>query len=325
MSDHLVKHRAEMERQAHPVVAHFVKAHPAYSIDPDQSGSQSVTNYVIFGHRGAQPVVFKYFCEDERRAREVYSLNHFAETGIVPQLLEDDQQRLIVVARIPGAFLPGPEGDTDAFRAIDTTRVGYTLGQATAQLMNVPMNTQAAQDFESRFYDGLRLPEYFQGILQAAWSIHRTVDCYKGSVFAQALECIEENLDYILAQKRLLYHQDAMNMHFADSHFTGFFDLEMCRVGTEAMQIGSLWWIFAVFKAWEPFVQGYAATTQRELGPQDFAAGRAFAHFMVWRYISRYGRWHGDSLDAAQMAEEKVNAAEYARSIELNNSVGNER
>lgn len=317
MSEHLRKHRVEMERQARPAIAQFVVDHPHYAVDADQSGNQSATNYVFFGHRGRQPVVFKYFCQDERKEREVYALRHFAQTGLVPQLLADYSARLIVLSRIPGSFLSNPEHQADEFRAMDPEQVGYTLGQATAHLTHVPMSAHAVEDFERRFYDGLRLHEYLQGILQAGRAIHQRVDCYKGAIFGHSLASIEENLAYILGQQRLLYHQDAMNMHFLHSRFTGFFDLEMCRVGTEAMQLGSLWWALAVYQAWAPFVQGYAAVAQRQLSPQDFAAGQAFAHFLVWRYISDYGDWHGESMDATQMATAAVDAVDYQQMIEL--------
>src|SRR5215213_2785272 len=100
MNDHLTRHRAAMAQQAWPVVERFIQAHPQYTIDPDQAGSASNTNYVIFGHRGEhwaeeggeQRVVFKYFCEDERKARELFALHHFADTGVVPQLLAESGQ-----------------------------------------------------------------------------------------------------------------------------------------------------------------------------------------------------------------------------------------
>jgi hypothetical protein len=320
MSTHLERHRAEMEKLAYPAVEQFIARHPEYTLDPNQSGNQSATNYVIFGHRGQEQVIFKYFCEDERKEREVYALRHFGETGFVPQLLEDVDKRLIVQSRIPGSWFPSP-GDP-AFSTVDAHRVGYTLGQATAALLNVPLSAQAARDFESHFYDGLALENYFRDILDASWLIHQNVDAYRTPLFAHSLESIETNLPYILSQKRLLYHQDAMNMHFSESNFTGFFDLEMCRIGTEAMQIGSLWYIFAIYNNWNAFAQGYAAVAGCELDEQDFAAARAFAHFLVWRYISRYGRWRGESGDVANRAEGEEDAAMYAKSIELNNKVG---
>ena len=315
MNDHIKQHRAEMERQAWPVVERFVQEHPCYSIDADQSGSQSVTNYIIFGHRHDQPVIFKYFCRDERKQRELFGLRHFAITGLVPQLLDDDGPRLIVVSHIPGAFLPRAEDDEAAFRAVDQELMGYTLGVATAKLVNTPLSEQMAQEFESRFYDGETLTAYFQGILQASWEIHKRVDCYQGEVFARSLATIEANLPVILAQPRLLYHQDALNMHFVGSRFSGFFDLEMCRVGTEAMQIGSLWAIFSLYKAWDAFTQGFADGTGRTLSPPAVTAARAFALFMHWRSISDYGDWHGEPLPETEPATIVAEAEHYRQSL----------
>jgi len=81
------------------------------------------------------------------------------------------------------------------------------------------------------------------------------------------------------------------------------------------MQIGSLWWIIATYGVWEAFVQGFADGTGRVLGPPDLAAGRAFAHFLVWRYISDYGDWHGEPLDAAKLATEVARAAGHRKAI----------
>jgi hypothetical protein len=309
-----------MEKLAYPAIEQFVAQHPGYTIDPDQSGSQSVTNYVIFGHRGKKQVIFKYFCEDERKAREVYALRHFAKAGIVPRLLVDYNTRLIVQSRIPGGWLPNP-GSPD-FASVDNHRAGHTLGLAVATLLNVPLSAQAARSYEKSFYDGLSLERYFGDILDASWLIHRKVEAYSTPLFAHSLEYIEASLPYILGQKRLLYHQDAMNMHFDQSSFTGFFDLEMCRVGTEAMQIGSLWYIFAIYNNWNAFVQGYADLSGDKLGEQDCDAARAFAHFLVWRYISCNGRWRGEPDDIVnRQCSEEEDVAMYAKSIELNNSV----
>lgn len=337
MDEQTRKHRAEMERQAVPVIERYVQQHPQYTIDADQAGSQSVTNYVIFGrhiaqsgdrqrgdgqHVDRQPsdeqrVIFKYFCRDERKQRELFGLRHFAATGIVPQLLEDVGPRLIVVSHIEGNFLHGPEVDEAAFQAIDRQTMGYTLGQATAKLVNTPLSTEAAADFESRFYNGETLPAYFQNILQASKEIHRRVACYQDEIFAHSLATIEASLPTLLAQPRLLYHQDALNMHFVGSRFSGFFDLEMCRVGTEAMQIGSLWRIFTTFGCWDAFAQGFSAGTGRALSQQSIAASRAFAHFMLWRSISDYGDWHGEPLAEAEMAEMVAQAGHYRQSLAL--------
>ncbi|MEZ4868860.1 MAG: phosphotransferase [Caldilineaceae bacterium] len=326
MTTHLERHRAEMERLAWPAVADFVAAHPQYQVDADQSGSTSVTNFVIFGQHtladgSVEPVVFKYFCQDERKEREIFALRHFAATGLAPQLLAEQGARLIVMTRLPGAFLPNAETAREEFSKLDATQIGYTLGQATATLLRVPLTASTAQEFERRFYDGETLTTYLGDILAASHAIHQRVAYYRGATFGRSLAHIETHLAYILRQPRLLYHQDAMNMHFAGSRFVGFFDLEMCRVGTEAMQLGSLWQIFAGYDAWTGFAEGFANTTGRTLTAHDVEAGRAFAHFMVWRYISDYGEWQGEPLDPAAMAALEQEAPAYQAWIERNEQV----
>ncbi len=104
-------------------------------------------------------------------------------------------------------------------------------------------------------------------------------------------------------------------MHFVGSRFSGFFDLEMCRVGTEAMQIGSLWTIFSLYKAWDAFAQGFADGTGCTLSPPAVAAARAFAHFMRWRSISDYGDWHGEPLPETKWATMTAQAEHYRQSL----------
>ncbi|MFN8445942.1 MAG: phosphotransferase [Caldilineaceae bacterium] len=316
MNEQIRKHRAEMQRQAVPVIEQFVQDHPQYSIDADQAGSQSVTNYVIFGHHGPERVIFKYFCRDERKQREVFALRHFADTGIVPKLLEEEGSRLIVESHIPGSFLPREEYDPTAFLAVDRDKMGRTLGEAVAKLTSTPLSIASAEEFESRFYNGERLPDYFETILQASRQIHQQVDCYKDEIFAFSLAQIEGHLPFILAQPRLLYHQDALNIHFVESTFSGFFDLEMCRVGCAAMQIGSLWYVINSYRVWEPFSEGFARVAGRRLTAQDKSAALAFAHFMLWRSISDYGDWHGEELGQDAMAEVITQAETYRKTID---------
>src|SRR4051812_5767752 len=159
MSTHLERHRAEMKMLAYPAVEQFIAEHPDYEISEDQSGGNSATNYVILGHRGSEQVVFKYFCEDERKEREVYALRHFSQTGLVPTLLVESGPRLIVQSRIPGHGLPNP-GDPRV-STIDPSLAGDSLGQATAGLLSVPFAMQEAQEYERRFYDGLAIENYF--------------------------------------------------------------------------------------------------------------------------------------------------------------------
>ena len=154
-AEHIRKHRQLMKDRATPAINRLVEEHREYSIDPDQSGSASVTNYVIFGRAGDEPVVFKYFYDQERRAREVYGLKHWTPSGIVPRLYRDDGELLIVIERFPGGFLP--DRDQEGFAEIDAEQMGFNLGVATAKFCAVPMSRKQADDFETRFYGGQKL------------------------------------------------------------------------------------------------------------------------------------------------------------------------
>jgi hypothetical protein len=274
---------------------------------------------VIFGTRNSEPVIFKYFCTDERKARELYALRHFAPTGLVPTILAEEGARLVVQSRIPGGWLPDP--DYPKYSSVDAYQAGYSLGQATAKLLATPLTTEDADNYENRYYEGWNMKNYLRDISEAAALIHAKIPAYRGPLFTESLAAIEATLPYLMSQPRLLYHQDAMNMHFVESTFAGFFDLEMCRVGTEAMQIGSLWTVFATHNNWSAFVQGYAGPSQRLLVEIDFNAAKAFADFLVWRYITRYGRWRGDLSEIADPSTIEADAVSYEHSLLLNRSV----
>src|SRR5690606_21570361 len=97
-----------------------------------------------------------------------------------------------------------------------------------------------------------------------------------------------------------------------------FFDLEMSRVGTEAMQLGSLWNFFVVHNHWHTFTQGYADQGGRPLTSEDIDAAKAFAHFLVWRYISRNGQWHGEPNTTAHHSSLQEEATQYERTLANN-------
>jgi hypothetical protein len=88
------------------------------------------------------------------------------------------------------------------------------------------------------------------------------------------------------------------------------------------MQVGSLWYVLAVCDNWDAFVQGYTEVAGRKLDEHDLAAGRAFAHFLVWRYISRYGRWKGEAGEQEDHDQNERDAAMHRKTIELNRQVG---
>jgi len=298
--------RAALTAEAWEYVRGFTQRHPQYTIDPEQSGGQGNTNYVIFGRCGAERVVFKYFCRGERKEREAFGLRHWAATGLVPRLFAEDGRRLAVIALVPGEFLPAP----------DPELAGRTLGQATARLVQTPLRASVATQFERRFYGGETFEQYYQTIVRASRAIHERVELYADPLYGRSLALVESQLPSLFASERVLYHQDAANAHFQDSRFTGFFDLEMCRVGTVAMQLGCLYGVCQLNGMWPHFATGFSQEHGSPWTRQQEETSRAVFELMVWRYLSHYGEWHGEALSDEEMAQEQVNAEEYRADLE---------
>ena len=283
MSDGLTPEMREKWRRkgltALPAIDAFVQSHGAYSLDEDQSGSYGNTNYVVFGHRQDQAVVIKYFFDPERREREVYGLRHWSQTGCVPDLVHDDGGHLLVQTRL--------EVDPDLRDAeVDPEAIGHSIGRAIATMYRVPIEKSEIADFESRFYGGVKIDDYVMGIVDAGRAVHETEPEYSGATFADSLSFIDASLPTLLSQPRRLYHQDAGNMLCAGGRLVGFFDLEMCRVGTLPIQIGCLTGKMRHLDCWQAFINGFESKSGEPLGKDVLLAAWAWNHFMTWRYLT---------------------------------------
>jgi hypothetical protein len=138
--------RKEMHGAAIAEVARFVGDHPEYALDQPQpahvAGQLTCgTNFVLWGHRREQPVVFKYYHENWGGARwrnENFCLRHFASTGCVPTLYDAVPDRLLVMACLPGRFL-NQEMAAGEMDAQTLAGIGRELGKATGRLVNTPL------------------------------------------------------------------------------------------------------------------------------------------------------------------------------------------
>lgn len=61
---------------------------------------------------------------------------------------------------------------------------------------------------------------------------------YQTPFFTESLTFAEQQIRFIDQQPRILFHEDIPNLCIAQGRFQGFYDLEMGRVGTEALQLG---------------------------------------------------------------------------------------
>ena len=285
--------RAKMERQTDEVVARFVQENPDYAADAAQPAARGQANCVVFGRRGERRVVFKKFCEADRKGREVFALRHWRRTGLVPELL-DETDELVVMSFVEGELIE------DLIGRVDIDRAGRALGTAVAGLTKVPFEDAAAR-FAALPFAGDPLAGYFARILGPAREVCRRASAYGDACFVRSLDFIAAQRDSVLAQPPLLYNQDIRNALFVGERLSGFIDFELSWSGTEAMQLGSLGVLLRLAAGrgadaaalWRAISQGYGEGRGKALDTEETAACRAVALFLVWRDMTEYGGWRG--------------------------------
>jgi hypothetical protein len=297
----------------------FIAEHPGYTRQGVAQPGQGATNRVVFARRGDDLVVFKVFCEAERKERECIGLRHWRETGLVPELISDAGPRMVVMSYVPGVYL-GQARQMDG--DVAWCEACQEIGRAIGSLTRVPLSAADRAVFESRFYDGLGALEAYLGrIIELGRSICARDPDFRHDFWRGNLDFAEAHLEGILSQPRVLYHQDVGNLHVQQGRFMGFFDLEMCRVGCPAMQLASsLGMLGGDRTAWEPFREGWEAATHSPLGLDDRKATAAAHSLLHWREISRYLSYDGTPGSGFAWAS-PADPAEYQKSVETTMSL----
>jgi Ser/Thr protein kinase RdoA (MazF antagonist) len=297
-------------REATAKVDAFIAEHPEYTRDGVEQPGQGATNRVFFLRRGADLVVCKVFCEAERKERESFGLRHWRDTGLVPELIYDIDPRTIVMSHVSGTWLDvSRETDGQALWREACDQVGRAIGRLTRVLLTDADRAAFDKDVPT-------LEAYLRRILNLGRSINARDPDFSNGFWRTSLDFIEGRLPCILAEPRVLYHQDVANLHVRQGRFMGFFDLEMCRVGCATMQLASsLNMLHGDKAAWEPFGEGWEAVTGRTLTPDDLRAAAAAHHLLSWRVISRYLSYDGTPGTGFAWCD-PADPVRYRRSIE---------
>ncbi|MCB0064524.1 MAG: hypothetical protein KDE19_20515 [Caldilineaceae bacterium] len=312
--------RRELIQQSKATLDQYVRQHPQFSIDSWQPEYRGGTNFVTFGHLGEQPVVFKYFVRTYRWAHECFCLRHFAETGYVPKILDVVPERLIVMTR-----LPANNDDNAQLHLAERQQISYQLGQAVATFVQWPLPTAENRpvcdsEFE-QFAWRSDVGDLVRQCVTLCRQIQQALPVYQIDLFTESINLVEQQIDYIDQQPRLLFHEDIPNMCVYRGQFQGFYDLEMVRIGTEALQLGVVvdlikpHWQDEQWLVWPDFLQGYQATTGRSLDERAFAAILAMNHFYYHIRICRWGKWNGDPAQTASLHFAKTMAPGYLKAI----------
>ena len=280
-----------LEQRSDKIIAEFIQTHPEYSVDPKQPDYRGGTNLITMGHRGEEPIAFKYLDNRDRYLNESFCLNHFASTELVPRIFDCMSEKLIVMQRLRS---DGRGLDQLDAKGIET--VSTEIGDALARLAEVPLVRPAngywpISDFTPIPW-GKSPRESIILYLKICRRIQATISEYNTPLFSGSLDLIEAHVDHIAAQREILYHEDISNFTICDGHFTGFFDLEMMRGGTEAMQLGVVAGLSHL--SWARLLSGYETRAGRKLSASDLLSVLAMQHFYHWIRVCRWGWWNGD-------------------------------
>jgi hypothetical protein len=311
---------------AEAAVAAFVACRPGYTIDADQPAYRGGTNRVTFGARAGAPVVLKHFVQPWRWQNERFCLRHFAATGCVPLILDEAPPRLLVLTRLAGRDL-----DLTGLGAAGVAGLSREVGRALGRLAGTPLPDPdpppagegdydaRPQDFDSLPWDQDR-PEVVAGYLEPCRRIQRGIPAYRAAFLARSLDLLEAQLAGLPGQRRVLFHEDIANLRTAGARFLGFYDLEMCRLGREAMQLGvALGLCGSAGLRWPVLLEGYAAQTApgRRGGPPlpEPPAVLAMHHLYHWQRICRWGEWDGDPAAVALRRASEAGARTHLRAM----------
>lgn len=267
----------------------FIEANPSYTVAAEQPAYRGGTNHVTFGRRGREEVVFKRFCHASRWANELFCLRHFERSGLVPQVLDAVEDRLIVMRRLGGDDLMAVIRNAEPLRA----RLSQSLGHALARWCREASPPARSAVFGVIPWDP-RPSAAVTHYLRLSRAVQRSIPAYREPDFDASLRLIENRLGALDAERRVLFHEDISNTRAEGDRVLGFYDLEMCREGTVSMQLGvALNLCGAVGLDWGKVRSGFETSTGVCLSDEDLDSVLAMSHFYGWIRICRWGFWDG--------------------------------
>ena len=297
------QNRYAFELEAEHVIATFVRENREFTVDRDQPAYRGGTNCIALGSYGPQPVVYKYFRTEDRWRNEWACLAHFEKTGLVPRVLVT-QHRLIVMTRLPGSDL-----DLTGCSPAEVAELSIRFGAALATLAAMPLPVGNAtysplSDFRViHWHTDLRtvLLDY----LDIARRAPELIELYRQPFYARSLWLVESQVDTIAGHRQMLFHEDVFNARSEGARFIGFYDLEMCRLGTEYMQLGVATRLCGPqMLSWSHMVGGFEASQGKVFDEEDFTAILAMGHFYSLQRVF----WGKYPLTPAQRVEAEHDA-----------------
>jgi hypothetical protein len=293
--------RRAMYAQAREGVECFVSANTDFTIDHEdpecfEERIDRGTNFVLSGQSGDRPVIYKWFAPDwgmRRYRNEMAALVHFDGTGYVPKVLAALPDQLIVMERLPGRFVD-EKMLCQELDASGRDRLGRELGHAIALMVDTPVPDSAAGEALKL---GHEIIPWNQDLAQAigfyTGLCRRDCDRFPAAAdpfYLESLDLVEQQLGHLARQRQIILHED-LHYFAHEGRVAGIFDVEMCRLGTEMMQLERLFLQCSPDGVpWESALAGYASSTGRAPIDQDYVFMMAMAAFYFHIRITRWGK-----------------------------------
>jgi hypothetical protein len=288
----------DLTRASEAAIGRYLREHPASSVEPQQPGYRGGTNRITLGTLGDRPIVLKYFGAANRWVNEVSVLRHLAGSGLVPEVVDAVPESLIVMTRLPGCDLRARLAANREPAAIG--RLSRDIGGAVARLTMQGLPHGGERYSPGRDFTvipwGTRLSDVIRAYVRISRRVQQVLPEYRGPFFDGSLTLLQDLSRRVDEESLILFHEDISNLRVRDDRFVGFYDLEMCRLGTVSMQLGVVLGLCDPGGLdWEKVRLGYEATTGRRLGDPELVLAVAMYHLYVWIRVCRWGYWDGDA------------------------------
>ncbi len=310
-------------KDAWDTVAEFVADRPDFLLDPDIP-TQGATNRVFYGRHNETPIVYKYFGFPPRWRNELYCLRHYAGTGVVPAVVASIPDKLIVMSRLPGHYVTR-KAELTSMTADQIAALSRQVGRAIGKLADTPLPGPDATDCPPRDFQIILwnsdVRAAIESYLAICRAVRRVIPEYGGRFGERSLHFIASHIDAASAMRGMFFHEDIGNAMALDGEFVGFFDLEMCRIGTVAMQLGVALCLCGAGRLdWSELTGGVTRQTGIEISPDGQLAILAMHHLYHWIRACRWGWWDGSpgsDHHAAAARDASHHCGRMAEAVEL--------
>ena len=249
-----------------------------------------------------EPIVFKFFGDEERKGHEETALRWLRETGVVPHVYRFESDNILIISRLSGNTLLQVE---DSLTPAALAGVYRQVGKGLAKMVKFSYRPDSRHTWDNRKSAGVDLnffwksefETFFDGIIETCregLSRHR----FGQKQLHHSIETLTEMRDQILERDVFLHVDDihTNNLIVNEGELQGFIDLEMSRFGNDLYLLGSALQSATLDdpQQWRCILEGYEEEQGSSLSEQTLFLVKIFAPFQNWIRFAWY--WGTDAL-----------------------------